>query len=132
MNENLKEKRSWFVELLKLSPVVILGVLMVGVGLDVLVAAPIAVIFAAIVACITEKFSFQKIVDSAVDSVKEIQLVFFILMLAYAMAEAFMATGVGASIIIMALNFGLTAKKYDKGQKKSKKLLTITDQCCTI
>lgn len=110
MNENLKERRSWFVELLKLSPVVILGVLMVGVGLDVLVAAPIAVIFAAIVACITEKFSFQKIVDSAVDSVKEIQLVFFILMLAYAMAEAFMATGVGASIIIMSLNFGLTAK----------------------
>ena len=110
MNGNLKERRSWFVELLKLSPVVILGVLMVGVGLDVLVAAPIAVIFAAIVACITEKFSFQKIVDSAVDSVKEIQLVFFILMLAYAMAEAFMATGVGASIIIMSLNFGLTAK----------------------
>ena len=110
MNGNLKERRSWFVELLKLSPVVILGVLMVGVGLDVLVAAPIAVIFAAVIACITEKFSFQKIVDSAVDSVKEIQLVFFILMLAYAMAEAFMATGVGASIIIMSLNFGLTAK----------------------
>lgn len=110
MNENLKEKRSWFIEILKLSPVALLGILMVGIGLDVLVAAPIAVMFAAFVAWITEKFSFQKIVDSAVDSVKEIQLVFFILMLAYAMAETFMATGVGASIIIMSLNFGLTAK----------------------
>ena len=82
MNENLNERRGWFIEILKLSPVVILGVLMVAVGLDVLVAAPIAVMFAALVAFITEKFTFQKIVDSAVDSVKEIQLVFFILMLA--------------------------------------------------
>ena len=109
-NGNLKERRSLFVELLKLSPVVLLGVLMVGAGLNVLIAAPIAVIWASIVAWSTEKMTFQNIVDAAVDSVKEIQLVFFILMLAYAMAEAFMATGVGASIIIMSLNFGLTAK----------------------
>lgn len=110
MNENLKSKRDWFVEILKLSPVVLLGFLMVIAKLDVLVAAPIAVIFAGIIAWITEKFTFQKIVTCAIDSVKEIQLVFFILMLAYAMAETFMATGVGASIIIMTLNFGLTAK----------------------
>lgn len=110
MTKENRERRGLFVELLKLSPVVILGVLMVIVKLDVLVAAPIAVMFASLVAWLTEKMTFQNIVDSAVDSVKEIQLVFFILMLAYAMAEAFMATGVGASIIIMSLNFGLTAK----------------------
>ncbi|MFK4786122.1 Na+/H+ antiporter NhaC family protein [Fusobacterium sp. MFO224] len=104
------ERRGWFIEVLKLSPVVLLAILMVVVGLDVLVAAPIATVYAAIVAFITEKFSFQEIVDKAVDNVKEIQLVFFILMLAYAMAETFMASGVGASIIIMSLNFGLTAK----------------------
>lgn len=110
MTKENRERRGLFVELLKLSPVVILGILMVIVKLDVLVAAPIAVMFASLVAWLTEKMTFQNIVDAAVDSVKEIQLVFFILMLAYAMAEAFMATGVGASIIIMSLNFGLTAK----------------------
>lgn len=108
--QNSGERKGWFIEILKLSPVVVLAILMVVIGLDVLVAAPIAVMFASFVAWYTEKFSFQKIVDSAIDSVKEIQLVFFILMLAYAMAETFMATGVGASIIIMSLNFGLTAK----------------------
>ncbi|MGO2118649.1 MAG: Na+/H+ antiporter NhaC family protein [Fusobacterium sp.] len=105
-----QERRGWFIELLKLSPVFLLAILMVIVGLDVLVAAPIATVYAAIVAFTTEKFTFQEIVDKAVDNVKEIQLVFFILMLAYAMAETFMASGVGASIIIMSLNFGLTAK----------------------
>ena len=93
MTKENRERRGLFVELLKLSPVVILGVLMVIVKLDVLVAAPIAVMFASLVAWLTEKMTFQNIVDAAVDSVKEIQLVFFILMLAYAMAEAFMATG---------------------------------------
>lgn len=110
MTLDVRERRSLFVELLKLSPVIILGILMVVVGFDVLVAAPIAVMFASLVAWLTEKMTFHDIVDSAVNSVKEIQLVFFILMLAYAMAETFMATGVGASIIIMSLNFGLTAK----------------------
>lgn len=105
-----QKRRGWFIELLKLSPVFLLAILMVAVGLDVLVAAPIATVYAAIVAFVTEKFTFQEIVDKAVDNVKEIQLVFFILMLAYAMAETFMASGVGASIIIMSLNFGLTAK----------------------
>ena len=100
---------------LKLSPVLLLAGLMMlssaGIlGLDILVIAPIATVYAAIIAYITEKISFNDIVDSAVDNVKEMQLVFFILMLAYAMAEAFMATGVGASIINIALKLGLTAK----------------------
>ena len=79
-------------------------------GFDALLAAPLATIYAAIIAFATERMKFQTIVDAAVDNVKEMQLVFFILMLAYAMAEAFMATGVGASIITVSLNMGLTAK----------------------
>lgn len=79
-------------------------------GFDALLAAPLATIYAAIVAFATEKMKFKTIVDAAVDNVKEMQLVFFILMLAYAMAEAFMATGVGASIISVSLHLGLTAK----------------------
>ncbi|MEH0154045.1 Na+/H+ antiporter NhaC family protein [Limibacter armeniacum] len=95
--------------ILKISPVFVLASLMVS-GMDVLLAGPIATIFAAIIASITEKLKFNDIVNAAVDNVKEMQLVFFILMAAYAMAEAFMATGVGASIINIALDLGLTAK----------------------
>ncbi|MCP3940301.1 MAG: Na+/H+ antiporter NhaC family protein [Desulfobacteraceae bacterium] len=98
-----------FFSLLKLSPVLVMTILMIS-GFDALIAAPIATIYAAIVAYVAEKIKFQDVVDSAVDNAKEMQLVFFILMFAYAMAEIFMATGVGASIIIISLNLGLTAK----------------------
>lgn len=108
------------IALFKFSPIFVLaGLMMVsnidffsflGVELDILVIAPIATIYAAIVAAITEKYKLNEIVDAAVDNVKEMQLVFFILMLAYAMAEAFMSTGVGAAIINMALGLGITAK----------------------
>jgi len=100
---------------IKLSPIILLAGLMMGsnlgnLGLDILVIAPIATIYAAIIAMVTEKYKLNELVDAAVDRVKEMQLVFFILMLAYAMAEAFMSTGVGAAIINLALGLGITAK----------------------
>jgi len=100
---------------IKLSPILLLAGLMMAnniadLGLDILVIAPIATVYAAIIALITEKFKFNEIVDAAINRVKEEQLVFFILMLAYGMAEAFMATGVGAAIINIALGFGITGK----------------------
>ena len=100
---------------LKLSPVLLMASLMLlssleVLGLDILVIAPIATIYAAIIAAVLDKFKFQDLVDAAIDNVKEMQLVFFILMFAYAMAEAFMSTGVGAAIINMALGLGLSAK----------------------
>ncbi|WMM23453.1 Na+/H+ antiporter NhaC family protein [Tissierella sp. MB52-C2] len=108
------------IALLKFSPIFLLaGLMMVsniealgflGISLDILVIAPIATVYAAIIAAITEKYKLNEIVDAAVDNVKEMQLVFFILMLAYAMAEAFMSTGVGAAIINMALGLGITGK----------------------
>jgi len=108
------------IALFKFSPIFVLAGLMMisnigffgflGIELDILVIAPIATVYAAIVAAITEKYKLNEIVDAAVDNVKEMQLVFFILMLAYAMAEAFMSTGVGAAIINMALGLGITAK----------------------
>lgn len=101
--------KSFMVGLLKLSPVFVMAGLMIS-GMDALLAAPIATIYAAIIASLTCKFKFNQIVDSAVDNVKEMQLVFFILMAAYAMAEAFMATGVGASIINLSLTLGVTAR----------------------
>lgn len=99
----------------KISPIFLLAGFMIAsnigtLGWDILVIAPIATVYAAVIAFATEKISFKDIVDSAVNNVKEMQLVFFILMLAYAMAEAFMSTGVGAAIINIALSLGLTAK----------------------
>ncbi len=95
--------------ILKLSPVFLMAGLMIS-GVDALLAAPLTTIYAAIIAFITEKLNFNELLDAAVENVKEMQLVFFILMLAYAMAECFMSTGVGASIVIIALKLGLTAQ----------------------
>jgi len=100
---------------IKLSPVLLLAGLMMasnlgGLDLDILVIAPIATIYAAIIAMLTEKYKISEVVEAAIDRVKEEQLVFFILMLAYAMAEAFMSTGVGAAIINLALGFGITGR----------------------
>lgn len=95
--------------ILKISPVFVMATLMYS-GMDALLAAPLSTVYAAIIAMITEKMKFEEIVESAVENVKEMQLVFFILMLAYAMAEAFMSTGVGASIINIALSLGMTGK----------------------
>lgn len=103
------------VELLKITPVFLLAGLMIasnigGLDLDILIIGSIATIYAAIIAYITEKIKFDEILDSAIENVKGLQLVFFILMFAYAMADIFMSTGVGAAIINMALNLGLSAK----------------------
>nr|WP_312216171.1 Na+/H+ antiporter NhaC family protein [Clostridioides sp.] len=95
--------------LFKFSPVFLLASLMIS-GMDCLMAAPISTIYAFIVASITDKLKFEELVDCAVDNVKHLNLVFFILMLAYAMAEAFMATGVGAAIVNIALSLGVTGR----------------------
>ncbi|WP_297598328.1 Na+/H+ antiporter NhaC family protein [uncultured Cetobacterium sp.] len=96
-------------ELLKLSPVALLAILMF-MGYDALIAAPLATIYAALVAVIIERKKINDIMDAVINNAKEMQIAFFILMVAYAMAEVFMATGVGASIINLALNVGLTGR----------------------
>ena len=94
---------------LKLSPVIVLAELMMD-EFDALLAAPIATIFACVIAMIFSNQKFSTVIDHAIDNVKEIQVALFILMAAYAMAEAFMSTGVGASLILIALKVGITAK----------------------
>lgn len=93
----------------KLTPIVLLAGLMIS-GMDLLMAAPIATIYAAAIAMITEKFKYEEVMDNGFEAVKEMIVVFFILMFAYAVAETFMATGVGASIIIISLKLGITAR----------------------
>ena len=97
------------IELIKLLPVFILAMLMVG-GYDALLAAPLATVSAAFIAMFVEKKSFSDILDSALENVKTIIIALFILMMAYAMAEVFMATGVGAAIINIALKVGITGR----------------------
>lgn len=98
-----------FVALAKLSPVALLAGLMIG-GYDALIAAPIATVYGAIIAVIFAKKKINEIMDACIKNAREMQIAFFILMAAYAMAETFMATGVGASIINLSLNIGLTAR----------------------
>ena len=105
----------------KLSPVFVLAGLMMisniptlsnlfGFKLDVLIIAPIATVYAAIVAKLTTRTTVDRLIDVAVHNVSSMQLVFFILMLAYAMAEIFMVSGVGASIINISISLGLSAR----------------------
>ncbi|MFV0516987.1 MAG: Na+/H+ antiporter NhaC family protein [Aminipila sp.] len=93
----------------KFVPVITLAYLMIS-GVDALTAAPVATFVAIFVACITEKLKFQECLDAAMNSVSKILIALFILMFAYAMASAFMSTGVGAAIVNIALNLGITGK----------------------
>ena len=99
--------------LIKLSPVFVLGILMnssVGFGLDILMATPLSLIYALIIGMAFGHVKFSDLMYSAIDSMKQVVLVFLILQLAYAVASCFMETGVAASIINMALSLGITAK----------------------
>ncbi len=105
---------------LKFCPVFLLMLLMIGLPewagplafekLDALIAAPIAWLAAVLIAKLTEKVKFQDAIDASMDSTKNILVALFILMLAYAMASAFMSYGVGASVVNIALKLGITAK----------------------
>ncbi|MEA4987339.1 MAG: Na+/H+ antiporter NhaC family protein [Anaerovorax sp.] len=94
---------------IKFLPVVVLAVLMIC-KFDALLAAPIATICAMAVAMLTDKLKLQDCLDAAMESVSKILIALFILMFAYAMASAFMSTGVGASIVNIALSLGVTAR----------------------
>lgn len=95
--------------LIKLSPVLVLGVLM-RLGLDILMAAPISMVYAMLIGMIFAHVSFNDLMDAAIENLKHILIVFLILQLAYAVATCFMETGVAAEIITLALSLGLTAK----------------------
>lgn len=97
------------IALIKLSPMFVLAGLMIS-KMDILIAAPIAFAVAVIVAMLTGRFAFSELQDAALDNLKHFLIAFLILQMAYAVAECFMATGVAASVINMALSLGVTAK----------------------
>ena len=96
--------------LFKFVPLLIFGLMVIAFKLDLLLAAPIAVFAAIGVYMIINKCNFDTAFDQCLRSVKKIVLIFFILMFAYGVAECFMATGVGAALIRVALEMGVTAR----------------------
>lgn len=96
--------------LFKFVPLVIFALMVIVFRLDLLLAAPIAVFCAAIVYMIVQRASFETAFEQGLKSVRNIVLIFFILMFACGVAECFMATGVGAALINLALRLGVTAR----------------------
>lgn len=98
------------VQALKFVPLLIFALLVIVLRLDLLLAAPIATFSAIVVYLIVYRCNFDGAFAKGLDAVKNIALIFFILMFAYGVAECFMATGVGAALIRLALLLGVTAR----------------------
>ncbi|MEG0923980.1 MAG: Na+/H+ antiporter NhaC family protein [Anaerovoracaceae bacterium] len=95
--------------IVKFLPIAVLAGLMMS-GQDALIAAPLAAISAAAIAMLTERLKFKDCLDAAISSVSNIIVALFILMFAYSMASVFMSSGVGASVVNIALSLGVTAR----------------------
>ena len=108
--ETEKKKESAWIAAFKFVPLLIFALLVILFKMDLLLAAPIAVFSAVAVYMIIYKVIFEKAFEQCLRSVKKIVLIFFILMFAYGVAECFMATGVGAALINLALKMGVTAR----------------------
>ena len=95
----------------KFVPLLIFAVLVIVFKLDLLIAAPVATFSAlAVFMLLNRERSFERAFEHGLAATRKIALIFFILMFAYGVAECFMATGVGASLIILALKLGITAR----------------------
>ena len=108
--EKQSKKASGWIAALKFVPLLIFASLVIVFRMDLLLAAPIATFCAIGVYMLVTKCSFERSFERCLASVKEIVLIFFILMFAYGVAECFMATGVGAALINLALELGVTAR----------------------
>ncbi len=113
-NEKKYDKKrlqdSPWIAALKFFPLILFGVLVIALKLDLVLAAPIAAFTAALVYILTRRSNFGAAFNQGLNAVKNVALIFFILMFAYGTAECFMATGVGASLINLALKLGVTAR----------------------
>ena len=97
------------IALIKLSPVILLAIMVMN-GVDILISASIGLFVAAAICKVTEKMKFSDVLNEGVEGAKDATLLAFILMLAYALAEIFMSTGVGAAAISIFINIGVTGK----------------------
>ncbi len=116
MKKNNEPKIVWgetnrhWVAVVKFLPLVLFALLVIVFGLDLLLAAPIATFSAIFVYMLLYRVKFETAFSQGLETAKRIALIFFILMFAYGVAECFMATGVGAALIHLALKLGVTAR----------------------
>ncbi len=105
-----RRQNSPLIAVLKFLPLFLFASLVLFFKFDLLLAAPISTFAAIVIYMLTGKVRFGDAFDRGMEATKTIVLIFFILMFAYAVAECFMATGVGASMINLALLLGVTAR----------------------
>ena len=105
-----EKKQSGWVAVFKFVPLMVFALLVIIFKMDLLLAAPIATFCALVVYMIVEKANFEQAFEHGLVSARKIVVVLFILMFAYGTAECFMATGVGAALINLALELGVTAR----------------------
>lgn len=108
--EMVQKKENGWIAAFKFVPLLIFAICVIVFKLDLLLAAPIATFSAVGVYMILYRANFEGAFEQCLKSVKNIVLIFFILMFAYGVAECFMATGVGAALINLALKMGVTAR----------------------
>ena len=108
--ETVQRKENGWIAAFKFVPLLVFAVAVIIFKLDLLLAAPIATFSAIVVYMILYKVDFECAFEQCLKYVKRIVLIFFILMFAYGVAECFMATGVGAALINLALEVGVTAQ----------------------
>ena len=95
----------------KFIPLLVFATLVIFFKLDLLIAGPLATFAAlAVYMILYREKDFEKAFEHGLAATRKIALIFFILMFAYGVAECFMATGVGASLILIALRLGITAR----------------------
>ena len=104
------KKHPGWIAAFKFLPLLVFALMVIVFKLDLLLAAPIATFSAIIVYMIVNKSNFDTAFGQCLRSVRSVVLIFFILMFAYGVAECFMATGVGAALINLALKMGVTAQ----------------------
>ncbi|MBO4211603.1 MAG: Na+/H+ antiporter NhaC family protein [Oscillospiraceae bacterium] len=102
--------QSPLISILKFTPLFLFAGLVLFLKFDLLLAAPIASFAAIVIYMFSSKISFSDAFEQGMMATKNIVLIFFILMFAYAVAESFMVTGVGASMINLALKLGVTGR----------------------
>ena len=110
MHKETNKQVSGWVAAFKFVPLLVFAVMVIAFKMDLLLAAPIATFCALIVYMIVCKAKFEEAFDQGLNAAKKIAVVLFILMFAYGTAECFMATGVGAALINLALELGVTAR----------------------
>lgn len=105
-----QERKGTFIAVIKFFPIFVLAGLIIIAKLDLLVAAPLACVVAGGVVWYVKGVKIDGITDIMVESAGKITIVYLILMMAYGVAESFMATGVGAAIINISLEFGISGR----------------------